>query len=132
MKVRPSSSFMSVDESMKYVLEIPDWESLIAFLAKELRAWRPDSMVLVEKYGSGIDKRIGWDTHLISVDGNACLFSDGPMEPPPGYNESRFSWEYVDIVRKFATEHGTIGQPQVVYLLKKLEDGARRRYGEKP
>ena len=82
MKVRPSSSFMTIDESMKHELEIPDWDALVAFLQKEWVAWKPDSVVTVEKYGTGIDKRIGWDTHLVCVDGRAALLSDGPMEKP--------------------------------------------------
>jgi hypothetical protein len=79
MKVRPASSFMPLDESMEYVLEFSSREELVAFLAKEWRAWKEDSVVTVEKYGVGIDKRIGWDTHLVCVDGRAALFSDGPM-----------------------------------------------------
>ena len=81
MKIRPSSRFMLIDESMKHVLEIPDWEALVAFLEKEWRAWKPDSVVTVEKYGR-FDERIGWDTHLVCVDGHAALFSDGPMSKP--------------------------------------------------
>ena len=53
-------------------------------------------------------------------------------ECAPGYPESRFTWEYVDIVRKFATEHGTIDNPNVKQLLELLEIGARRRHGERP
>ena len=82
MKVRPSSSFMTLDESMEHVIELSDWEALVAFLEKEWRAWKPDSVVTVEKWGKGVDSRNGWDTHLVCVDGHACLFSDGPMEKP--------------------------------------------------
>lgn len=33
----------------------------------------------IEKYG-GFDERIGWDTHLLCIDGRAALYTDGPME----------------------------------------------------
>lgn len=81
MKIRPASSFMDLEESMKHVLEIADWAALIAFLEKEYVLWKPDSVVTIEKYG-GFDKRIGWDTHLLCIDGRAALFTDGPMEKP--------------------------------------------------
>ena len=54
------------------------------------------------------------------------------MKEDLGYPESRFTWEYVDTVRKFATEHGTVDRPHVVLLLEVLEMGARRRHGERP
>jgi hypothetical protein len=81
MKVRPASSFMDLEESMKHVLEIADWAALVAFLEKEYVRWKPDSVVTIEKYG-GFDERIGWDTHLVCVDGRAALYTDGPMEKP--------------------------------------------------
>jgi len=81
MKIRPATGFMTIDESMEHVREIADWAALIAFLEKHWVAYRPSSVVTVEKYGS-FDKRIDWDTHLVCVDGKACLFSDGPMSKP--------------------------------------------------
>lgn len=79
MKVRPASSFMALDESMKHVLEFTSREELEAFLKKEWTAWKEGSLVTIVKHGKGIDERIGWDTHLICVDGKAALFSDGPL-----------------------------------------------------
>lgn len=35
--------------------------------------------VKVEPYG--FDKRIGWDTHIVTVDGRAVGFTNGPVEP---------------------------------------------------
>lgn len=46
--------------------------------------------------------------------------------------ESRFTWEYVDTVRKFATEQGTIEESGVQQLLEMLESGARLLHGERP
>ncbi len=82
MKVRPATGFMSIDESMEHVREIADWAALVAFLEKHWVAWNPDSVVVVEKHGRGIDERIGWDTHLVIVDGRAALFTEGPMSKP--------------------------------------------------
>lgn len=33
----------------------------------------------IEKYGSGIDERCGWDTHIVTVGGCARGFTDGPL-----------------------------------------------------
>jgi hypothetical protein len=43
----------------------------------------PPSSVTVEPYG-GIDKRIGWDTHLVCIDGDAVGFTDGPVRTTAG------------------------------------------------
>lgn len=34
----------------------------------------------VKKYGEGIDKRIGWDTYVVTINGNAVGFTSGPVE----------------------------------------------------
>ncbi len=36
-------------------------------------------VLTVKKYGSGIDERNGWDTHLVSLDGEAMGFTDGTV-----------------------------------------------------
>lgn len=77
MKVRPASSFMLIDESMKHVKEFHSRSELEAFLKAEWLGWKEGSVVTIEK--RGFDARIGWDTHLICVDGRAALFSDGPL-----------------------------------------------------
>ena len=45
--------------------------------------------------------------------------------------ESRYTWEYVDNLRKFAEKHGTVDEPNVQRLLAKLEAGAKERHGER-
>ena len=79
MKFRPAASFMNLGEAMKHVREVASREELVAFLEKEWRAWKPGSKVTIEKHGTGIDERTGWDTHLVCVDGKAALFTDGPL-----------------------------------------------------
>ena len=57
---------------MRECVELSD----MAFLKLYLRSMGyPDGVVLVEKYG-GFDERIGWNTHLVTIDGNAIGFTD--------------------------------------------------------
>ena len=79
MKVRPASSFMSFDESMEHVKEFQSRAELIEFLKAEWLAWKADSVVAIEPWG--YDERIGWRTHLLTIDGKAALFTDGPDWP---------------------------------------------------
>jgi hypothetical protein len=78
MKARPASSFMTLGESMEHVVVFDSRAELEAFLKSEWLGWKEGSVVTCEKYG-GFDGRVGWDTHLICVDGKAVLFSDGPL-----------------------------------------------------
>lgn len=76
MKVRPAASMLPLDEAMERVVEIPDKAALMAYLKEHYDFWHPNEQnVTVQPYGR--DERIDWDTHLICVDGNAALFSDG-------------------------------------------------------
>lgn len=38
----------------------------------------PVGAISVKPYG--FDSRIGWDTHMVTIDGNAVGFTDGPLE----------------------------------------------------
>lgn len=81
MKFRPAGGFRTLAESMEHVREVKDWAELMAFLKAQ---WLPtevtDDNVTIEPYGR--DDRIGWDTHLLCIDGRAALFTDGPLEKP--------------------------------------------------
>lgn len=82
MKVRPAGGLgQTLDEAMQHVREFHTRAALIAFLKLE---WLGDEAteenVTIKKYGTGIDERIGWDTHLVCVNGKAVLFTDGPLE----------------------------------------------------
>lgn len=37
-------------------------------------------LIEVKDYGIGIDTRCGWHTHLVTHNGNAVGFTDGPVE----------------------------------------------------
>ncbi len=65
---------------MAEVVEVSGREELVAHLRT---AWMSEvnesgSNVTVENYG-GIDERIGWDTHVVLVDGKPYGFTDGPV-----------------------------------------------------
>jgi len=66
---------------MKEVVEITGRQELIEHLRK---SWcngvdESGSNVVVEKYGTGIDTRIGWDTHIVLVGGFPDGFTNGPV-----------------------------------------------------
>lgn len=72
MKFRHHRSTLS--ESMATVTNVDGLEDL----ANLIRSTYPDLKgdVVVSKYS--IDTRIGWDTYLVSIGGNAVGFTDGP------------------------------------------------------
>lgn len=66
MKYRPHRRYL--DESMEEVIDFPDRAALIAHLAKEYleRGYiLEDCDVRVEH--SGFDKRINWDSHVVTL-----------------------------------------------------------------
>ena len=75
MKFRPQRG--GLDEAMREVFEFSTLDELEAHLRDAL-GWKFD-LVGIEKYGSGIDKRIGWDTHIVTVNGRAVGYTDGPI-----------------------------------------------------
>lgn len=83
MKIRPATGLGTLlADAMNWATEVADREELLAYLQEHYWFWGPiDENVTIEKYGDGIDKRCGWDTYLICVDGKAALYSDGPLEP---------------------------------------------------
>lgn len=85
MKFRPQRG--SLHDAMKEAVEVPDRPALIAHLQAihaETARYEGgpvirDDTVRVEKYGREIDARIGWDTHIVMIDGwGPAGFTDGP------------------------------------------------------
>lgn len=76
-----------LDESMATTVEIEaTMPALLAAMQPVMEPWgvalTPDA-VHVTPYG-GIDKRIGWDTHVVTLDGYGVYgFTDGPLHEPP-------------------------------------------------
>lgn len=72
-------------ESMETVIELPDFEALEAHLRERHRGTAYETGALtVEPYGDTperrLDKRIGWDTHIVCINGNAIGYTDGPAQ----------------------------------------------------
>ena len=80
MKYRPHRRLLC--ESLKDCVNVEDMAALI----KHLKASWPSYMktfedgdVSVKKYG-GFDKRIGWDTHIVCINGNDIGFTNGEIK----------------------------------------------------
>lgn len=69
-----------LDDAMKTVVEVNSLKDLRAHLANTCpyADVRSDN-VLVEKYGRDIDERIGWNTHIVTINGQVVGFTDGPL-----------------------------------------------------
>lgn len=71
-------------ESMATVVELKDKAALIEHCKKVMEAYMLPAQAIadltVEPYG-GIDTRIGWDTHIVTIGCYGVLgFTDGPCE----------------------------------------------------
>lgn len=71
----------SLNTAMNEVVELDGRLELIDHLRKGYGSEvnESGSNVTVEKYGSGIDTRIGWDTHIVLVGGIPYGFTNGPL-----------------------------------------------------
>lgn len=81
MKYRPHKG--SLDESMKYAVDVEGRAGLIAHLRKELDGWQvdiDDDKVRVQPYVMH-DAFAGWkDVHIVTLDGYGVLgFCEGPV-----------------------------------------------------
>lgn len=74
-KFRPQRGGLA--EAMKEVVEVSGMDGLKAHL-RSIGYLSEGGVVRVEPYT--YDARIGWDTHLVTIDGNAVGFTDGPCE----------------------------------------------------
>lgn len=70
-------------EAMAEVREISDRADLVAHLQTVFAPmWINvrDDMVRVAKYGDGIDTRIGWNTHIVTIEGwGVAGFTNAPL-----------------------------------------------------
>lgn len=79
MQVRPAASNALLSETMAKVVEIPDWQALLDYLQEHYSFWNPTKdNVAITPYG--YDDRIEWNTYIITIDGKAALFSNGPLK----------------------------------------------------
>ena len=67
---------------MATVVEVADRAALVAYIAKALEPFDraiTDEMVTVKQYC--YDGRIGWDTHIVTVEGYGVFgFTDAPVQ----------------------------------------------------
>ena len=77
-KVRPAGSMMELSEAMTRLVEIPDRQALIEYLQREYDFEQPTEENIKVKHYS-YDSRIDWNTYLVTIDGRAVLFADGPF-----------------------------------------------------
>ncbi len=70
-----------ISDSMKTVREFETIKELADHLQAEVDKYGPEmidcSKITFEKYGEGIDDRIGWDDYAVYVDGCLFGFTDG-------------------------------------------------------
>lgn len=82
MKIRAHRG--SLAEAMKTAREIdPSAEAVSEFLREHVSLAFEVSpeLITVEKYGSGVDERTGWDTHSVSLaDAGIFAWTDGPLQ----------------------------------------------------
>jgi hypothetical protein len=81
-KYRPHRG--SLDEAMAEMVEVANLSALVAHMRKSVADWYPPEELptvettTVERYG--YDNRIGWDTHVVKVNGSVWGFTDGPLQ----------------------------------------------------
>lgn len=63
------------EESMATVVPVRSKSELVTIILDSFLF--PENHIEIKPY-SGIDPRNGWDTHLVSVNGKAVGFTDGP------------------------------------------------------
>lgn len=71
-------------DSMKEVVMFHGRSELIKIMRAGVDWYPPDKLPTVENtkveaYG-GVDKRIGWDTYIVTVNGSAWGFTNGPVD----------------------------------------------------
>lgn len=76
MKYRPVRG--SLDTSMKECVEVSGVRDIFTIL--NARIGPPVRLEEIEVKPYGFDKRINWDTHIVTVSGAAVGFTDGPCE----------------------------------------------------
>jgi hypothetical protein len=73
----------SLNDSLTEVVEINDFAQLVRHMRREVEGWYPEDELPTEQNTKlepyGFDKRIDWDTYLVTVDGKAWGYTNGPL-----------------------------------------------------
>lgn len=76
MKFRHHREFL--DDALKTTVEVKDLYSLKEYLKGKGYKYTDD--LTVEKYGTGVDERCGWDTYIVHSDSWGVYgFTDGAL-----------------------------------------------------
>lgn len=79
IKIRPAAGLgTTIDEAMLRIVEIKNRAELLEYLEKEYDFWQPTSKNVEIKHYC-YDKRIDWNTYLVTIDGKAAVFANGPI-----------------------------------------------------
>ena len=70
----------SLISSMLTVEHFDNFEELKAHIRSINSFIYASDKIKIEKYGTGIDERIGWDTHIVSTASYVIGFTSGPVE----------------------------------------------------
>ena len=74
-----------LEDALGQARELQTWAELMVYLRGTYDFWQPtEDNVRLERYGW--DRRIGWDTWLLTIDGNAAMFTDGVLDDMPCAN----------------------------------------------
>ncbi len=72
-----------LEDSMREVVEITDFAHLVRHMRREVESWYPKEELPTEENTKlepyCYDPRIGWDTYLVTVNGNAWGYTDGAL-----------------------------------------------------
>jgi hypothetical protein len=74
----------SLNDSLTEVVEVNNFAQLVRHMRREVESWYPkDKLPTVENTKLepyAYDPRIGWDTYLVTVDGQAWGYTNGILE----------------------------------------------------
>jgi hypothetical protein len=73
----------SLNDSLREVVEVNDFPQLVRHMRREVESWYPEDELPTEANTKlepyCYDPRIGWDTYLVTVNGSAWGYTNGPL-----------------------------------------------------
>ena len=87
------------DESMATAQQM----SSITDLEEHICSIYGEGLIEVKNYG-GMDERCGWDTHIVTHNGCACGFTDGPVDANMRTDKAILNWLQNECKGVFSSE----------------------------
>lgn len=78
MKFRPVRG--GLEDAMKEVVEVGTTDDLRKLVPEYMLKPDADGFILIRAKSQGFDERIGWDSHLLTVNGEPFGYLDGPLQ----------------------------------------------------